>query len=432
VQGDPRLAVLGSFGLEGYLARAYLALLDLGAADARQVADRSGVPQGRVYDVLEKLHGRGLADVLPETPKRYRATPFAIFLERELQTHHERMAFLEKQRRELLSGMGAPEAARAEPASYLVLRGRAALVHRTAELVQGAQREVMWLGSEGLGLRLSLAEGAMRHALGRGVRTSLLLPVTPSNRAMIEAAARLGAEVRHIPSGAAAASGLLVADGARVLMSHADPDDASGAQGDATAVVVEEPRIAEGLRALVEDAWFRGVALAERLRELDTGRAAGEVRVCRRRVDTVPAVEAAMGLARREVMLMGLGWLLHQPAWAAALEEAGRRGVRLRCVLGPADASVDPAALERLRGLGAEMRVLPRLHLAAVVCDDAEACIGVSALLQRVARGQASEAMMLWCDGADFVASLAEEFEAAWAEAERERLAEARGPPPAA
>ncbi len=91
---DQRLFVLESFGLSGYLARAYVALLDLGPAQARDVAERSAVPQGRIYDVLEKLHGRGLIELLPEQPKRYRALPFEAFIDRELTFHQERATLL--------------------------------------------------------------------------------------------------------------------------------------------------------------------------------------------------------------------------------------------------------------------------------------------------------------------------------------------------
>ncbi|MEB3851594.1 MAG: hypothetical protein LRS49_03290 [Desulfurococcales archaeon] len=48
-------------GLSGYEARAYLALLRLGRAQAREVAEESGVPQQRIYDVLRRLARRGLA-----------------------------------------------------------------------------------------------------------------------------------------------------------------------------------------------------------------------------------------------------------------------------------------------------------------------------------------------------------------------------------
>lgn len=49
-------------GLSPYQAAAYVALLDLGAASATAVAEASGVPGPRIYDVLEALESRGYVE----------------------------------------------------------------------------------------------------------------------------------------------------------------------------------------------------------------------------------------------------------------------------------------------------------------------------------------------------------------------------------
>lgn len=51
---------LGDVGLTEYEARVYRALLRTGPTTAKQVSTASGVPMGRIYDVLDDLEGAGL------------------------------------------------------------------------------------------------------------------------------------------------------------------------------------------------------------------------------------------------------------------------------------------------------------------------------------------------------------------------------------
>ncbi|MFB6219023.1 MAG: helix-turn-helix domain-containing protein, partial [Halobacteriaceae archaeon] len=46
------MADLGDLGLSEYESRAYRALLRTGPATAEELSEESGVPMGRVYDVL--------------------------------------------------------------------------------------------------------------------------------------------------------------------------------------------------------------------------------------------------------------------------------------------------------------------------------------------------------------------------------------------
>lgn len=61
-EGELRSA-LQNTGLTQYQAAAYLALLDLGAAPAADIAEASGVPGPRIYDVLRDLEQRGYVEL---------------------------------------------------------------------------------------------------------------------------------------------------------------------------------------------------------------------------------------------------------------------------------------------------------------------------------------------------------------------------------
>lgn len=272
---DDPLAVLASFGLTGYQARAYLALLELGPSQAREVSERSGVPQGRVYDILEKLHQRGLAEVLPETPRRYRAVPFEVFLERELRGHRDWIDKLEHDRESLVSAMApAQEAAPPERGEYVVARGRKQVLQRVTALLASAQRDALLLSTERGPERVQAAGDAAGDAVARGVRLRLLAPITPENADAVRGCLALGAEVRHqgrLREAWPAGLNVLIADGQRALLFQHLPDDAHSGRGDDVGLAMEHPQMVQGLGALAETIWALAAPATTTLDDLARG-----------------------------------------------------------------------------------------------------------------------------------------------------------------
>jgi sugar-specific transcriptional regulator TrmB/FixJ family two-component response regulator len=261
-----RLGVLETFGISGYQAKAYLALLELGPSQARDVSGRSGVPLGRVYDVLEKLHQRGLAEVMPEAPRRYRAVPFEVCLERELQRHRERIELLEREQESLLEVM-APTGPQNgfERGEYVVVRGRKAMLERVAGLLASVEKDVLMLGTERTPQRLR-ADGSAAELQARGGRTRLLVPVGPENAQAVRDCLQQGVDVRHLGSlGEPVPAGIyvVIADGQRALLYQHVPDDLSGSKGDDVGLSLDHPDMVRGIQALAESMWALATPAAE-------------------------------------------------------------------------------------------------------------------------------------------------------------------------
>ncbi|WP_277553336.1 TrmB family transcriptional regulator [Halobaculum limi] len=80
------MANLRDLGLSEYESRAYRALLDSGPATAKELSDASGVPMGRVYDVLNSLERHRLArSQAASRPKKYLAVEPDAALDRLLE-----------------------------------------------------------------------------------------------------------------------------------------------------------------------------------------------------------------------------------------------------------------------------------------------------------------------------------------------------------
>jgi sugar-specific transcriptional regulator TrmB len=85
---------LEEFGLTKYESKVYLTLLSGGISDARSLSIRSGVPFGRIYDVLASLESKGLVEKQVSRPKKFLAVEPKIALKRLLDLKREEMKSL--------------------------------------------------------------------------------------------------------------------------------------------------------------------------------------------------------------------------------------------------------------------------------------------------------------------------------------------------
>lgn len=216
-----RMGRLREFGLSEYGARAYLALLDLGTAEARAIAGLSRVPASKVYHTLDQLHQKGLVILLAESPKRFAPVPFGTYLD-TLRDEHLRRAQAIREERAHIAGQLAGRRAMHEAsagAGATFLRG-AQVRERLAELLSGAKDScLVVVGSPVKALRI--------------------------DELLLDASARL--DVRIVEAGGG--EGMLVLpDEAGALLVHHD------AHGQPVALHAEGPGAAKLLRALAETA----------------------------------------------------------------------------------------------------------------------------------------------------------------------------------
>lgn len=88
------MTTLGDLGLSSYEETAYRTLLVTGPATAGDLATASGVPRGRIYDVLNGLDARGLVRTRTGDPNRYVAVDPETAVDRLL---GERLTDLERE-----------------------------------------------------------------------------------------------------------------------------------------------------------------------------------------------------------------------------------------------------------------------------------------------------------------------------------------------
>lgn len=252
-----RLQRLREFGLSEYAARAYLALLDLGMTEARDVSRLARVPLAKVYGTLDQLQARGLASVYPGAPKRFAPVPFAEFLEKQRQRHLSEIETLREMEDELveLFPLNAGSANVDDRGSVTTLRGRVNVLAAARDLLQKAERRVLVTATDAESLRLHALSPAYAGARERGVDVRFMAFAGADLR---ELAGRIGGvqpRVRPAMPGPGGQVTVLVVDSSTAVLAHIVPDDASLTRGEDFAVVITEAGVVHALEGLLARVW---------------------------------------------------------------------------------------------------------------------------------------------------------------------------------
>ncbi len=145
INGDNHVGQLTQLGLNIYEAKAYVALVGRDSSSASEVAELSGVPRQRIYDILASLVERGLAISRPgRNGTKYAAVTPKVALSGLLEREQKRLSDLQNVTNTLVTALARRYKAGQEvssPLEYIeVLRGRQAINQRFAEIQEQCKR----------------------------------------------------------------------------------------------------------------------------------------------------------------------------------------------------------------------------------------------------------------------------------------------------
>lgn len=238
------------FGLSEYAARAYLALLDLGTTEARDVSGLSKVPASKIYHILDQLHEKGLVVVLPEFPRKYAPVAFSDFLGRIHDEHVAVARQIESEQDALAETFAVVgETSNGDRGSVTLLRSRRNVRERAAEVLAAAKTDVVLLLTQHQSTDPHAWEEPVRAARERGVQVQVI------------------GEGGTRPAGLPEATFAIVADGARAFLGHCTPDDGHPTEGNDSGLDIDQQGIVGLLGSLLVARW--PYAGAEKTRQLD-------------------------------------------------------------------------------------------------------------------------------------------------------------------
>jgi sugar-specific transcriptional regulator TrmB len=181
------MADLRDLGLSEYEARAYRSLLETGPTTAKELSRVSGVPMGRIYDILNSIEGADMVrSQSASRPKKYAAVEPTTALERlladkrrELERKADQYEGIVDKLRDELETTGA-----AEETFWTAAVGPSEVVDLLVERLAAAEDRIVFVVStyteqffeSRVGGVDSLILDEFIAALDRGVTVSLLMP----------------------------------------------------------------------------------------------------------------------------------------------------------------------------------------------------------------------------------------------------------------
>jgi HTH-type transcriptional regulator, sugar sensing transcriptional regulator len=256
---DLPLQQLTQLGLNAYEAKAYLALLGKDSFTATQVADISGVPRQRIYDILSSLVERGLAISRPGSPAKYAAVAPQIALHALLDHEQQRLDQLALSTRALVDALSRQYAqgqGQNNPLEYIeVLRGRQAISQRFAEIQANCQQEILIFTKPPYAKPVPENDEGLQ-ALKRNVRACSVYEYSvldnDETRLAVEHFMRHGEQARfveHLPLK------LVIVDESIVMFALEDP---IAGRTDLTIMVIKHRQLAQVMKPAFEAVWAKG------------------------------------------------------------------------------------------------------------------------------------------------------------------------------
>lgn len=138
---DDIVRTLTGIGFKEYEAKAYMALIGLGNATAREISEISGVPHGRIYSVLRSLADKGYIFVGEGSPAHYCAEKPSDILN-PLKTEIDRKI---AEAGDYLSNIHYDSM---PPSRMWTIRSETGVQNRLKTLIQNAEKEIIIMSED--------------------------------------------------------------------------------------------------------------------------------------------------------------------------------------------------------------------------------------------------------------------------------------------
>lgn len=163
------LPTLQKLGLTYYEAKVYLSLMTLGVAKPSAIAEESGVPRTKIYEVLKKLEKDKWVNIENSRPATVTPTyPRKVLEERKLRFNHE----IDSLANELT--MIYDDVIQKETPKIRVVHSPESIKQMEVDILENAKNRIVAMGSLYLPGELETLKGPLLRAKDRGVSVRLI------------------------------------------------------------------------------------------------------------------------------------------------------------------------------------------------------------------------------------------------------------------
>jgi sugar-specific transcriptional regulator TrmB len=230
-------------GLNKYEAKVYLTLVAEGTSTAKNISDITGIPYGKVYEIINALANKGFSMILPTKPMKCQAVSPKEAIMAAKERVQQKYKKLERQIVKQLEPMFTETKQFKEPKSiFWVINGRSNVIKKLDELFRKARKSInIYTSTNGLS-RLLLQKDILQEVHKKGVEINI---AAVTNKEVLEEVKSLNfCNIKHV---AEAQNHLFSIDGKECLIVEPIPDDDNIMYGRDLGMWVSSPSFANFL-----------------------------------------------------------------------------------------------------------------------------------------------------------------------------------------
>ena len=169
-------------GLNKYEAMIYSTLISEGVSTAKNISDITGIPYGKVYEIINSLCGKGFSIILPTKPMKCQAVSPEEAIKNVKKKTDDKFKKLEKTISDELLPLFTKTKEFVEPKGlFWVINGRANINKKIEKLIEEADDKInVFLSENGL-KRLVIHKEKLKEAHKKGVKIHVSGIITKEN-----------------------------------------------------------------------------------------------------------------------------------------------------------------------------------------------------------------------------------------------------------
>lgn len=345
---------LKSFGLSQSEAKAYLALLGLREARASEISKLSSLPRNKIYPIMESLHKKGFAEIIPEKVTRFKAVPFDSALLLFLEENTKRLDEVQKAGERVANQLKKITLAKkSEVGEFTVYKSRRIIYKKLEEIVQSA-KESVFLCMEASDLkRLHF----LLKSFEKTVELSIITKIDRDSRALAKKWSAVF-NVKHTENIPPAK--IVIIDNREVFVFQTQSP---------IGVHCTDSSFISLIRSLADMLWNSSVQAKDKILELETGKPIEEIKYIHGRENFYKTLAERLRSTKKDLIIVtSSNGIIRMHRHAKDLmRETQNRNVRIRCIT-----TLNKSNLDAAKDLGIEIRHIENIKVVLSCYDDAQ------------------------------------------------------------
>ncbi len=262
---DSVFTLLLELGLNKYESRIYLTLVEEGISTAKTISDITGIPYGKIYEIINSLSNKGFVITLPTKPLKCQAVSPQEVINNVKNHTDKKLKKIEKSVKDTLEPIFAKNKKAFEPNdSFLIIKGRTSINKKLEELVSNARQRINIITTENGLKKLVFQKELLKRAKENGKGINIACNITKNNAEDATSLSEI-CDIKHCDK---KISNHFFSNGSHSIIIEPSPDDEDFVHGRDFGIWIVSRSFTKFLDSLFHPTFRDSLVAAKRIKDL--------------------------------------------------------------------------------------------------------------------------------------------------------------------